>query len=433
MDARRTSRLAARDSQRNGARMFALHETTQRRVCRITFLLVCAVPTLLTLVAIAYCNRPWRQSDWQQTLAQHLHLRATLDDISRPRPGVTVLTEVHLSDLLNGELLGTIGRLELHKETARQMLRADHLQLQSAQLSALADAISSWFATGESFLLDFHADRLTIVGDSNAPLELHDLSIRSDSTSMERQRFRVMTRTSSDEIVELALDFDKNVLRCALDTQQGSLPAWLIGELVPGVGGCGDAEFTGALSVESSDRRLRGKLVGSFADVDLQAWIGANCPHDLHGTARVELEPCTWVEDRLELVRGKIEAGNGSIGYSLLLNAKDLCACVPGPSWQTLDNASSDQRIDFEELALSFEMSSAGIRIAGTCEQGGVVRAEGAPLLFAPPSESNQTVLPVGQLVQLLDYRRQPGWLPATRGAIDMAEKLPLPERQQRE
>jgi len=417
--------------------MFALHETTQRRVCRIVFLTLCIVPTLLTLVGIAYCNRPWRQTDWQRMLTQKLHVRATLGDISRPLPGVTVLTNLCLSDLRFDEALGSIGKLDMRRQDSRLLLHADHLEIQAEQLPALTSAVSIWLATSEKVPLDFLAERLTVVGPAQQAVELKDFSIRSDSANAPRQRFRVMARNPAGEIIELTLTSERNTLSCAINTQQVSLPAWLVGKLVPGASGFGEAEFSGVISAESENlhfrQRVRGKLVGKFEQVDLQTWIGDDCPHRLQGSARVELQQLLWVDERIETAQGKIQAGNGASSFLLLLNAKDLCGCVPGPKWGDLSPSTLDELVFFDELALSFQMSRAGITFAGECENGGVIRAEGASLLFAPSQEPKETVLPVGQLVLLLDDRRPPGWLPATLSAHTMAGKLPLPGKEARE
>jgi len=106
----------------------------------------------------------------------------------------------------------------------------------------------------------------------------------------------------------------------------------------------------------------------------------------------------------------------------LLHNARDISGCATGPTWETLSRESKDKLVPFGQLSLSFQLNSTGIAIAGLCKEGALMTLEKVPLLFPPPQ-----LRAVGEIVQLFDYRRQPGWLPATRRAHDMAEKLPLP------
>ena len=403
--------------------MFALHETTQRRVCRVTFLTFCVVPTLLTLVGIAYCNRPWRQADWQQTLAQRLHVRATLDEISRPLPGVTKLTNLHLADLRTNHPLGSIEKLSFHRQNYRLTLHADHLVLEAEQLPAFVSAIATWLATGELELLDFHAEQLTINGPSLRVVQLKDLSIASVYSDSTGQQFQLKAMDDAGETFQLTLESQGGTLRCLVDAQQAALPAWLLGKFVPGLSGCGDATFHGTLTATYENQHTQGKLKGQLSNVDLQTWIGNDGPHHLQGVAQVQLEQIEWLDEGILVAQGNIKVGRGTSSFSLLLNARDICGCTTGPTWETLNSKFVDKPIPFDQLSFSFRMNDAGIAVTGHCEEKALMTFDQIPLLFAPLQ-----LRPVGELVQLLDYRRQPGWLPATRKAHVMAGKLPLPE-----
>lgn len=408
--------------------MFALHETTQRRVCRVTFIVLCVVPTLLTLVGIAYCNRPWRQSDWQRTLAQSLHIRATLDDITRPSPGVTELTHLQLADLRTDHPLGSIDKLKFHRQNSRLTLHANHFTLEAEQLPDFVTAVSTWLATGELEPLDFEADRLTIMDSSLRTLVLRELTINSDTTDSQGQHFRLTALDDEGKHIQLSLESEQGRLHFVVDAQQVPLPAWLLGKLVPGISGCGDATFLGRISATSESQTTSGKLEGIFSNIDLQTWIGNDGPHRLRGVAQLELEQLDWSDGRIEMAQGSIKASRGASSFSLLLNARDICGCATGPTWETLSRESEDTLVPFDQLSLSFQLSSTGIAVAGLCKEGAILTLGQISSLFAPSQ-----VRPVGELVQVFDYRHQPGWLPATRRAHDMAEKLPLPGDESRD
>ena len=410
--------------------MFALHETTQRRVCRVTFVAICLVPTLLTLVGIAYCNRPWRQSDWQRTLAQSLHIRATLDDITRPSPGLTQLTHLRLADLRTYHPLGSIDKLKFQRQNSRLTLHADHLILEAKQLPAFVMAVSTWLATGELELLDFEADRLTILDSSLRTLVLNDFSISSETTDSQGQHFGLTAFDETGKHIQLVLESEQGRLYFVVDAQQVSLPAWLVGKLVPGVGGCGEATFHGKISATSKNQITHGELQGKFEQVDLQTWIGNDGPHRLQGMAQVDFQQLDWSDGSLEKVRGKIEAIGGATSFSLLdaiFSLEDakgkIFACSPAANWQTLKPATSDTLIPFDQLAFRFQMSSAGMSLAGECANGELLISQGSPLLFGP---GENAPFAVAQFVQLF-HKAQHGWMSDTREAHAMAKELPLP------
>ena len=91
--------------------MFSLHETTQRRVCRVVFVVFAVAPMLLSLAWIAYSQRPWREADWRRTLSQQLHVRAAVEHIASPRPGVVRLKNVRLADLRSGLPFWSLGAI----------------------------------------------------------------------------------------------------------------------------------------------------------------------------------------------------------------------------------------------------------------------------------------------------------------------------------
>jgi len=410
--------------------MFALHETTQRRVCRVTFLVLCVVPTLLTLVGIAYCNRPWRENDWQRALRQKLHVRVSLDDISSPRPGLTVLKNVRLGDLRTDRTLGVVNELCFHRKDSRLLLHAEHLAIEAEHLPAFSAALSTWLATDVLVPLDFQADELTITNTSMQTLQLENLVATGDKGDAGTHRYRLQAQQGG-EILQILLDNQGGRLHGSLDTRRASLPAWLIGSLVPGFAGCGEARFSGEVIVENENHDLHGELRGEFEGVNLQQWIGVGSRHHIQGVCEVQLQALTWSRAGITKAQGKISSGSGAASYSLYqaLASPKLFQCTPGPGWKTLGPTSPEELIFFDQLAVSFQVTSAGILLAGKCPDGALMTAGRGSLLYGPPEGS---LLPVANLVQLFHDPRQ-GWLPDTRGAHEMSKELPLPESQGRE
>ena len=266
-------------ARRNGlrTRMFALHETIQRRVCRVSFLLLCAVPTVLTLVGVAYCNRPWRARDWQHSLTSHLHVRAELEDVSRPLPGTVVLANVNFADLQTDAPLGWTEQLRCSKQDGRLLLEAETIELPGDQLGSLINACKTWFGTDESSPISFRANQLVLTGNAGKAFELKDLSIDATPTSEDACQIQLLAKNGANEKLKIDLEQRGRIVRCMIDAQQASLPAWLLGQLVPALEGCGEAAFTGSLIVDEAANDHRGKLVGKIKDADVRNWVGTAC------------------------------------------------------------------------------------------------------------------------------------------------------------
>lgn len=403
--------------------MFALHETTQRRVCRVSFLALCVVPTLLTLAGVAYCNRPWRQADWQQTLGQRLHVRAELGDIVRPRPGVTVLSNLRLADLRTNQALGSMGTLSFQRQNSRLILNADRLEIQAEQLPAFVTSFATWLANSDPVPFDLRADQLTITNASLQTVQLNSLSISSDTSDPLNEQYRLTALSESGEKIQLTLESIDDQLSCTIDTRRVALPAWLIGKLVPGVAGCGDAKFTGVISADLEQHHARGKLKGLLNQVDLQQWTGDTSLHQLQGLAQIEIDQLVWSEESLDVVVGRFVAQQGAVSNSLLTAMQELFACQPATDAQWLASMEPDAQIAFEQLAVSFRMSSAGITLNGECADGALLVSNSRPLFYGPPTNS---VFAIAQFVRLF-HRPQQGWLPDTQSAHQMSRELPLP------
>ena len=426
--------------------MFSLHETVQKRVCRAAFVVGCVVPTLWTIGWIVYFHRPWHRADWQRTLTQQLHLRATLDDFAYPRPGVTRLIGLELAELRSGKPLASIDKLRVQRHGGQLALVADQVELEARQFSALAAALDTWLSAADLPSVELRADRLTLVDRSpgsaeNAAVsnrvEMTNLRVRGELVGQAPRRFWIQAELSdagqtggaSTLTIQLVIQRTEDRLLATLDTKQSPLPVWLLAEVVPGWGRCPAARFTGALQIENNALGLRGSLTGRFDNVDLQQWVGPiAAPHRLAGTVDVKLDQLTWQNGRVDVAKGELHGAAGVVSRSLLSTAAKRLFCALGPRLSGAEKTSAEQPQAFDQLACRFRMTSVGITLSGTCSvdaqgaRGCLLAVDRQPLLWEP----GYVDLPVAQLVQAL---AQPAasWLPATREAHQMAGALPLP------
>lgn len=402
--------------------MFSLHETTQRRVCRAAFILCAVVPTLATLIFVAYSLHPWRESDWQRLLAQRLHVHATVQQVASPRPGVTRLHQVQLADLRSERPLGSVNEIQVRWRGSRLVMSVDELRIEAGQLSALAATVATWLATDALPPVELRAERMTFTANGRQGLTLTDVTLQSESNKEGIERLGLQAGAC-----RLLVEHKQRTV-AVLDTGAGRLPAWLFVDLLPSVSRCGEATFAGSVRIEFDSQTVDGLLRGRLEGVALDQWLGPDSRHRVRGTASVEIDQLSWRGDRLAMVHGRIRAKRGAASRSLLAEAEKRLFCVPDSRLGSLASNVSDEFEPFDELACRFQLSDVGLTIAGECRvvgadaPGCVLSRDGRPLVWEPRYAN----LPVAQFVQMLS---QPAasWLPASAEAHEMAGKLPLP------
>jgi hypothetical protein len=413
--------------------MFSLHESTQRRVCRVAFVVCAVAPTLLTLTWVAYSQRPGREADWRRTLSQQLHVRGTVEQIASPRPGVVRLKNVRLADLRSGRPLCALGEIRAQWRGSQLTLVADELRVEAESFSTLATTLATWLSATELPAVDLQARRLTIVGSSQQTLSLQHVRVQSERQAAQTQQLALQAILPAAEqggathTLRLVARQRGKLTTATLDTDTARLPSWLLADLLPSFARCAGATFTGSVRLEGDAQEVSGSLHGRLANLTINDWLGPDSPHRVRGIAHVELEQLTWSGDRVLTAHGNLYAANGAIGHSLLLDVIKRFYCVPGPLVELKTN-SVEKMQSFDELACGFHITSEGITLTGKCASlansapGCMLTIDGRPLLMEPTYAN----LPVAQLVQVLSQPAS-SWLPASQEAHAMAGKLPLP------
>jgi hypothetical protein len=170
-------------------------------------------------------------------------------------------------------------------------------------------------------------------------------------------------------------------------------------------------------------------LQGRVHSADLAALLPIGSPHTLRGVATVELTEFIWEGEQVERLAGTLTAQQAAMSRSLLdeMASKTGFQCPQASDGVPVDGDSSLVALD--AMAVRFQLSSEGLTFWGQCpaEEAGMpencmATSGRQPLLIAPPFYNWH----LGVLVQTL---AGPGaaWLPATREAVDMAGRLPLP------
>jgi len=187
-----------------------------------------------------------------------------------------------------------------------------------------------------------------------------------------------------------------------------------------------DARFIGAVRWTLDQPQLHGLIQGRVDPVNLASLLPAGSPHAMRGNGHVELAELSWHGSRIERLAGTLVGEHAQASRSFVVAmAKDFKCPQYGEGVPAADDAAM---IALDLLAIQFELNGKGLTFWGHCPpeanmQAGCMAVSGSqPLLFGPPYRDWS----FGLLIQTL-MAPPDAWLPATRSAIEMAERLPLP------
>ncbi len=398
--------------------MFSVHERIQRRVCRIAFVALCALPTLATLVWVLYFHRPWQERDWQRTFEQTLHVRADVTQVSAPRPLERTLNDLRLTDLSTAATLLKIKQLHIGPG---QILTTDELQFDSLQITTLASAVNIWLAGDQFTGVTLQADQVLIDDGMRNSCQLRDTVVQSQILPNGERRLALQGMLGeSNKPVRLVIDRrNDGSWQATLDAQQTKLPTWLVANLVPGAGRWEGAAFNGVVQWHSQANNVAGSFRGHIAPIDVQKWVGEQSPLKLATQAELQFENLNWCDERIELAQGTLKTSSGTVSPAMLTELKKGLFCVVKDE----SLLSSQEPLKFDQFACHFHLDAAGLSASGNCpiEKDCLVAAGGKALVMQP-AYSN---LPLSRFVRLF-CPLQGEWLPATAEAVELADRLPL-------
>jgi len=209
-----------------------------------------------------------------------------------------------------------------------------------------------------------------------------------------------------------------------LDTASRSPPLWLAAAIAPELSRLGsECTFRGTARIVQEPNTTTGELTGQFESVDLDALVTEHFPHQLSGLATVQIERAQLARGKLVEGRGRVQAQEGALSYSLIAAAQQHLGLEADPELSGTPPAAA---IPFTQLALGFHLSGASLSLAGSADParaGTLIASEEGPLLIAPPDYASTGAALLRTL--LPDSQHQ---VPATRQTDAIIRWLPLPE-----
>jgi hypothetical protein len=411
---------------------------SRRILYRAGFLTFCLFPTLalagwivndrvnhgpVTPIADADA-RPLAEAE----LSRLLGLAVTLDRITYPPTGYTIVDNVTIADPETGGRIASIPVLEMARGEMGLVITATRPEIDFVRLSTLWETLHTRVLRerGERIVpIDLTAQQATLVSErpGGAPTltELH-ARLEPGKATIE---FR-LAGVDSPNPAKFQATRDRSasppVTRWELHTGGADVPCVLLADHVPWLAHLGDAAvFNGSLWYEEDEGGWRGEASGRFKRVDLQRLVSDRFPQLLSGEANVTLNRAEFIAGRLRLASGVVEAGPGTIGRNLLGAAFEHLGLQYSPQ---LPAAVTSDAARYAQLKLGFTIDDAGLQINGACDsEGTVLSLESEPQ--ARVLDQPRQLLPVVSLVRVLAPASELQ-VPASREADALLRVFPL-------
>lgn len=401
---------------------------------RLAFVLLCFLPTVSVCGWIFARSLPGfvlsEKQEWERELSRRLGLRVTCELVSYPRPDTAELKNIAFAELETNEPVASIATLEVIREGKLWKLSAWQCVLESKHLPGLRDCLQDQLLrlpTSELANCEFTLRELTL-RDPAQSLTLVDVAGGWQATPrgpVVQVQFRLPESSPQSRPALLVVERNRETIppatRWQIDTGDAPLPGTLVAKLLPPVQSFGSrVHFAGQVEVVQSGAGFQGRLRGALTEVDLDALVSEQFPHQLTGLATCQVEEAEFDQERLHVARGTVKASHGLVSRSLL-EAANVQMGLTSPILAQLPNENAP--VSFRHLAVGFDLRDSGLQLTGSADPtrpNVLIACAGGSLLEAPLQHRVNPLALARTLVP--DQESQ---VPAARATRSLASFLP--------
>lgn len=407
-----------------------MHQRTQKLVGRWLFLAICVVPTLAIAAWAVVVNRPAYTDGWETELSSRLGLHVAMDRAAHPRPGVTLLSNVRVSDPETKDRIARVRLVEISDNDNAATVVLSQPQVEPGQLGRVWQTIHRQIIQlggRPSQTVQLAASELTC-GEGQEALTLTGVRGRIEKTKEGRAatvEFRIAGQNMPQPAQARLLRTRRNgeaFTRVEFHTAGSALPCAAVSRYSPWLEHLGlDCRFRGSFTVAERRDGWEGEVAGTFSQLDLDRLVGAQFPHKLSGRADVVFRSLCLQGGRIRSAEGSFAAGPGVLSRSLIYAMSDSGLAAEVEAAGRL----ADTLIAFEQLAFTFKADDEGISVFGACDNdtpGTVLTRDSKALLVQP----REPTVPAVALVRCLVPESRVH-VPATRETDLLLRVLPIP------
>lgn len=395
-----------------------MHESTQRLLCRVAFLLGCVLPTLGTLSWIAYRQSSWSVAAIEARISEEIGLKCRVARYYNPKPTKWVFEDLRLERAGHQALHLPVLKAEL--VDGQWQLAADEATVDWHAKDRLWDTLQEALllrkTSGNS--LQLNVAQVHISGRELPPLHGLTVTHKPENSPALVAQARVGDAPDSPAL-HLALDTSTPNWRLQMGTQEGLLTRHL-GQVLPQFADLGGAAlFQGWMTFHLGENRGNAEVGGHFRQLDLKSTLASRFGQHGAGTADLYLNSALIRDGVLHEAHGVLASQNGQLSTRLIDRAVEHLRLRLVPISRDRD------LVAFHELAVGFRFDHGRMTLTGLCENmppGTMLAGLDQPLLL----ESDQSILPATNLASVF-HEPHAGSVPASQRSVDMARWLAVP------
>jgi hypothetical protein len=292
----------------------------QKRIfCRLAFLLLCAVPTGVTVYRILH---PQTADQWEQRIQAQLGVRTHIDSVETPGPYETILRGVVFFDAEQKQKILIATELRIRFGEVNQIWIDHPVRLDSNGLQYILDQANQQLVRSHSvqprwvvMVNSAVVESSVVMDDHFGTLQPRELGLKNLVIDIESNASDTIARTDFQLVDPNAAvpAGNPNVISCSiqrervptvpgvnspeqwvtLNTGSDALPCWLVSEWLPEIiQNLGtEVAFSGGIQIETGSPDLHGQAEGRFFKVDMQQVTGKQLANnDSTRWSSIELE-----------------------------------------------------------------------------------------------------------------------------------------------
>ncbi len=408
---------------------YRLHESTQRGLCRLAFVLCGLLPVLGCLICCAAEFLPayqrWRAQRWEQQLSAQLGLSIEIAAVESLSPEKVRLRGLRLVHPETQASLGRAATAEIESYRGQWCVRLQQLEVEGRQMADLWTLLHDWYLCRpvlHSQSTHLEIDALTI-HDADRDTQLSELSLRllpeeallQLAISFRHQQLGNPSKSaanspadSPDAITQLLIKRNHQanhlMTEMVLNTGQ-ALPCRLMAGIDPRFARLGDAAtFNGRANLILERDTWRLKLTRAHVEQLDFGTLTHGTQAAVTAMGGVHCEEAIIRNGRVEYAMGRVSMGPGRLSSPLLQSLGHYLDV-------TLRQSPSVAIHAFDAVDFSIGIHRAGLRLAGLLP-GDSLMDDGLGSLASRPAQDWALDIPLERIVLALDS------LPAPEGSL---------------